>query len=69
MAFMVRSIDGNRAYLVDAGKIIDVSAGMANGMLKPLNSPVDGMEMPYYQAGEPGWSAIVKAFGPIITAD
>lgn len=69
MAFMVRSEDKNHAYLVDAGRIVEVSAGMANNMLKPLNSPADGLEMPYYQAGEPGWSNLVRAFGPIVETE
>ncbi len=66
VAFMVRSADKGHAYLVDAGRIVEVSGGMANNMLAPLNTPVDGLEMPYYQAAEPGWSNLIRAFGPIL---
>jgi len=68
MAFMVRSVDKNKAYLVEAGKIVEVSAAMANNFLAPINDTTVGVPpLQYFQAGEPGWSAMVKAYGPIIS--
>jgi len=54
------------AYLVDAGRIVDVSGSQANELLEPLNASKGVAPMPYFQGSKPGFDAIVAAFGPIV---
>jgi hypothetical protein len=46
---------------------MDVTNAQANYFLDPINASKGVPPMPYFQGAQPGWDAIVKAFGPIIT--